>query len=402
VGDIGSLHVRSAEAIASIRGLGSQLKGVIINEAAHLDLAEAWRRVIRPLLMDNQGWALIMSTPNRGTDGGVDEQGVRRVPSYFNTLCEQVKNGYRGEEWAYFTGDARENPKIAASEFQALVAEYPQDSVALQEEVYAKLMPPGTGLAFQEWRDDLHILADEFRLPSHWIVGAGFDWGYWQPSVLVLVAQDEFGRGVAFRERQWTQTTGLQMGRDIAQLCKGLGVQYIASDSSIRGVSGQKGWPNQAEEIQGGILEAWDDPANAPPMLVDVPKDRNSRLARAQLLHRYLRWQADEDGTIPVQGQPALKVARECRYLATSLPKLPPDPLRPEDVDTDADDHGYDALTYYLMTRPQPAEAPQAPRPQDVHPGLDPRTGRRKLPTEPEPIRQHYPKYRPTGPMQRL
>src|SRR5713101_5749325 len=35
----------------------------------------------------------------------------------------------------------------------------------------------------------------------------------------------------------------------------------------------------------------------------------------------------------------------------SSIPKLPPDPRKPEDVDTTSDDHAYDALTYFLLSR---------------------------------------------------
>lgn len=375
----GSLVLRSAENVTSLRGLGKRLIGVVVNEAAHLDLADAWRRVIRPILMDNKGWAYIMSTPNRGADGGVDEEGIRRVPSYFNTLCEEVRAGKRGTDWAVWFGDARENPKIPADEFQALLAEYPEGSVAMQEEVYALLLPPGTGLAFSEWRDDVHVL-DTFTVPRHWRYAGGYDWGYWSPSAFILFAQGDDGATVAVAEKKWTQKLAFEMGQDIARMCQAVApmpVEYIAADSSMWGVQAQKGFPNIAEELQAGINAEWDRAREAgwkgplrAPMLVAIAKGHDSRIAGATLFHRYLKWTAEKDGTILPFNLPRLRFTKACPYLVASIPRLPPSPTDNEDVDTDADDHGYDAARYYLMSRPPLPEAPRAAKSADDHPGL--------------------------------
>jgi hypothetical protein len=393
----GSLVLRSAENVTSLRGLGKRLIGVVVNEAAHLDLADAWRRVLRPLLMDNHGWAYLMSTPNRGTDGGKDEQGSPRVPSFFNALCEDVRLGKRGDDWAVWFGDARENPKIGGEEFHALVAEYPLDSVALQEEVYAQLLPPGTGLVFSEWRDAVHTV-ESVTVPPHWRWGAGYDWGYYQPSCLTIIAQDEDGSAVVMGERKWTQTTGYDMGKQMAETLEPYPVEYIACDSSMWGVQGQKGYPNLAEEVQGGIWEAWTGKAAAP-NLVAVPKGPDSRIARAQLLHRYLKWVPAEDGS--VKEPPRLRFLKRCAYLCASIPKLPPDPVKPEDVLTSADDHGYDSLTYYLMTRPQPADAPVVERPEGLHPGLAARYPHLAHRLTDQPVQPARPRFKPTGRMVR-
>ena len=369
----GALHLRSSENMTSIRGLGKRLIGVVVNEAAHLDLAYAWRQIIRPALADNHGWALIMSTTNSGTDGGTDDQGSRRVPSYFNTLCEEIRAGQRSEDWAEFAGTAEENPKIDPKEFAALVAEYPEGSIALQEEIYARLLAPGVGLAFPEWRDDRHVI-DRFQVPKHWSWVAGYDWGWHQPSVFVLCVIGEEHQVVVMRERKWVKTDGRTMGADIADLCLGMGIrpEYIAADSSIAGVPARKGFGNMGEEIQLGITERWRSRGSplAPPGILYVPKGRESRVARAGLLHRYLKCADAADGTPLV---PRLRLLRECAYCVSTIPKLPPDPQRPEDVDTTADDHGYDALTYLLLTRgplvDAPAETPLYD--EDRHPGID-------------------------------
>lgn len=375
----GGLYFYSAENARAIRGLGKRLKGIVINEAAHLDLAHIWRQIVRPVLADNEGWAIIMSTTNSGADGGKDDQGNAQIPSFFNSLCEQIRAGQRSEEWKEFYGTAEENPKIKGSEFKSLVSEYPEGSTALNEEIYAKLLAPGAGLAFPEWNNE-HIL-EEFTVPSHWEYGAGFDWGYWQPSVLTIVAHGEDHRSVCTSDHVWTRKDGQELGKEIAAVCKALPKPppVIAADSSIWGEQASKGFPNLAEEINTGIARNWPE-QSFPPQLIAVPKGANSRITRANLLHRYLKTPA------------RLKFLKRASHCVSTIPKLALDPKKPEDVDTTGNDHGYDSLTYFLLSRPPLVDAPESMREADTHPGFDrwgerimSRTERRLKQTQMEP-----------------
>jgi hypothetical protein len=62
--------------------------------------------------------------------------------------------------------------------------------------------------------------------------------------------------------------------------------------------------------------------------------------------------------------KPALLIFDTCSHLIRTLPALPPDPHRPEDIDTKAEDHVYDALRYGLEERPWTP-------PQEVSPNRD-------------------------------
>jgi hypothetical protein len=52
---------------------------------------------------------------------------------------------------------------------------------------------------------------------------------------------------------------------------------------------------------------------------------------------------------IAPDGKPWLQVFSNCTNLIRTLPDLPYDPLKVEDVDTDAEDHLYDTLRYGLV-----------------------------------------------------
>ena len=78
------------------------------------------------------------------------------------------------------------------------------------------------------------------------------------------------------------------------------------------------------------------------------PSDRSkgSRVAGKNELHR--RLQVDE-----FTEEPKLVLFSNCINLISQLPSIPLDKKNPEDVDTNSEDHLYDALRYGIMTRPR-------------------------------------------------
>ena len=73
-------------------------------------------------------------------------------------------------------------------------------------------------------------------------------------------------------------------------------------------------------------------------------KGDNTRLAGKMQLHERLRF--DEDGV------PGLYVFSTCKDWIRTVPNLPYDEKKVEDVNTDAEDHDYDATRYFLMDHP--------------------------------------------------
>lgn len=384
----GTLWVRSAVNADAVRGVGKRLGGVIVNEAAHMDLEYVWRSVVRPALMDNQGWALIMSTTNSGLDGNAE----RKTPSFFNRLCQEIydgKRGKRGAEWEVFHGTARDNPKIRPSEFDALVAEYEPDSKQLQEEVHAKLLAGGSGLAFPEWDESLHVLPAAFNPPPHWRWGGALDFGYTANGWFGMFAFGTEGEVYGIDEFYFRQLHAREVGRRIGrltQLVPEFGV--IAADSAMWAKTGLG--PTVAEEVQSGIKEAYRGTGRGVPGLVEATKGPGSRHARKQLFHRYLFARRARDGSVPLWGQPRLKFRETCKHAIRTIPQLPIDPRDPEDVDTTAEDHPYDGTGYLLMSRPPLAPLPAEPRDEHTHPGFDYEAGVRRDPSRDDAPRPRY------------
>jgi hypothetical protein len=78
------------------------------------------------------------------------------------------------------------------------------------------------------------------------------------------------------------------------------------------------------------------------------PSDRSkgSRVAGKNEIHR--RLQVDE-----FTENPRLVFFNTCIETVSQLPAIPLDKKNPEDVDTHAEDHLYDALRYGIMSRPR-------------------------------------------------
>jgi hypothetical protein len=192
---VGALMLRSGdrEAIDSIRGIGKTLLGVIVDEAAWLDLRGALQDVIMLALADNDGWLIIMSTTNAGPDGGYDDTGAPQVPSYFNLLCKEIQDKARSPEWVEFTGTAFDNPTLSPKAIQDLIDEYPPDSPKLMQEVYAALLETGVGLALPGLSEDTHMVP-AFQPPEHWHSWLAFDWGYHHPWTVGHYTIDEDGQ----------------------------------------------------------------------------------------------------------------------------------------------------------------------------------------------------------------
>ena len=362
----GTLHVVSAENIASVRGAGARLAGVIVEEAAWLDLEDALRNVILPALMDNEGWLLLISTTNAGPDGNAEG----RIPSYFNVICEEIRAGERSEEWEEFHFTAEDNPKISAAAFAGLVAEYPAGSPSLRQEVYAELLTGGVGLALEQVSAERHLVPP-YPVPEHWTRFGAFDWGFNHPYVFGDFAADEdgnvvlvdsvWGRGEMPRQIIMRVQLALPAWRQFEYVSAGHDCWH---DHKARG----ENTPTIAEQFYA---------AGIPLIQANV-----SRVTGLNNLRSYLAWQPTDD-TVETLPRFTMMDTPGNRRVLRCLQQMQIDPKRPEDalkVDaspgTGSDgfpvngDDAYDMTRYALASRPVRAQRQRAPRHEHQHPGF--------------------------------
>ena len=207
-----------------------------------------------------------------------------------------------------------------------------------------------SGQVFTEWRNDPAHYEDQrwthvikpFRIPVHWKIWRGYDFGYSRPFSVGWYTADEEGRLYRIKELYGCDGTPNE----------GLKIDPVEQARRIR----------EAEEndpmLKGRVIQGVADPAifnesqgesiaqmqeKHPYYLVWHPGD-HTRLAGKMQMHYRLAFNAE--------GRPMLQVFDTCRHFIRTIPNLVYDESNVEDIDSDQEDHIYDECRYVLMENP--------------------------------------------------
>ena len=216
------------------------------------------------------------------------------------------------------------------------------------------------GAFFDNWSSARNVVAP-FPIPADWTRFRSLDWGSARPFSVGwwAVAGDSMHlgrvtipRGALVRYREWygrgaKPNEGLKMtaegvARGIRAREAGEPIAYGVADPSIFSADGG---PSIAERMFAeGVLWRRAD---------------NARVARGGAMGGWdqlrARISGDEEG-------PGLVVFSTCTDFVRTVPVLQHDPARPEDLDTEAEDHAADEARYACMSRPYAAERPRPAR----------------------------------------
>ena len=98
---------------------------------------------------------------------------------------------------------------------------------------------------------------------------------------------------------------------------------------------------------------AWSRTGASGPTVGEVLTIAGHKLRRADKNRIQGKIQIHERLKLNDNGRPKLQIFKSCPNLIREIQSIPIDPNRPEDVDTKASDHAYDALRYLIMSRPR-------------------------------------------------
>ena len=188
--------------------------------------------------------------------------------------------------------------------------------------------------SFPEFNKDVHIV-EPFELPRNWHKFRSCDWGYSSPACVLWFAIDFDNNLYIYRELYTKKVVADIFAQQVLNLEHNEYIRYGVLDASTWAKRGDIG-PSIAETmINTGCR--W------------RPSDRSprSRINGKLEIHKRLSLRETNDGL-----KPSLFVFNNCLNLIRTLPLLPCDKNNPEDVDTHAEDHAYDALRYGCMSRP--------------------------------------------------
>jgi len=184
--------------------------------------------------------------------------------------------------------------------------------------------------AFPEFSKTTHVV-EPFEIPKGWYKFRAADWGYSSPACVLWFAVDYNNNLWLYRELYTSKVTADIFARQVLELESGEYIQYGVLDSSTWAKRGDVG-PSIAETmIQQGCR--WRQSDRSP----------KSRISGKLEIHKRL---------LVNDKEPGLRVFKNCRNLIRTMSTLPTDKKNPEDVDTNAEDHAYDALRYGCMSRP--------------------------------------------------
>jgi len=188
------------------------------------------------------------------------------------------------------------------------------------------------GAAFAEFTPDVHVIPP-FELPTGWERLKGIDYGYAAESCCLWGAIDPDDKTIIiYRELYRKGLTGEALADTITQM----------EENEIKSIP--------------GVLDtaAWARTGYTGPTIGETLVNKGHKLRRADKnriagktqIHEQLR---QREGA----GRPRLQIFSNCVNLIKELQGIPLSKTNPEDVDTKAADHAYDALRYMIMSRPR-------------------------------------------------
>jgi len=187
------------------------------------------------------------------------------------------------------------------------------------------------GAAFTEFEPAVHVITP-FALPVHWERVKGIDYGYASESCCLWGIMDlNDNTLIIYRELYRKGLTGEELGSIITDM-------ETEDPFSVNGVLDTAAWANTGTTgptVGESLVKAGHKLRRA---------DKNRIQGKIQI-HEYLK--------IRENGRPKLQVFNTCPNLIRELQSIPLSKTNPEDVDTHASDHAYDALRYMIMSRPR-------------------------------------------------
>ncbi len=190
------------------------------------------------------------------------------------------------------------------------------------------------GAAFTEFNRDIHVV-EPFHIPNNWVKFRSCDYGYGSYSGVLWFAVSPSEQLIVYRELYVSKVLATDLADMINELeAEDGNMKYGVLDSSLWHKRGDTG-PSLAEQmIMRGCRFRPSD------------RSKGSRVSGKNEIHR--RLQVDE-----YTEEPRIVFFDTCTNMVSQLPAIPLDKKNPEDVDTRAEDHLYDALRYGMMSRPR-------------------------------------------------
>lgn len=189
-----------------------------------------------------------------------------------------------------------------------------------------------------------HVI-EPFEIPPNWPRYMSFDHGYSKPFSCGWWAVEPV-TGTVYRYKEWYGCVPRQANVGVkitpAEIAEGIvqrEQEEIANNLPVDRIAD----PAIFDKSRGDSVADLMAPSNNH-RGVFFRKGDNTRLAGKLQVHERLRFDPE--------GKPGMYIFNTCTDWLRTVPNLPYSTKKPEDIDTDAEDHVYDDTRYFLMSRP--------------------------------------------------
>ena len=188
-----------------------------------------------------------------------------------------------------------------------------------------------------------HVI-EPFKIPLSWPRYLSFDHGYTKPFSVGWWAIDHEGRAYRYKEWYGCKPRQANVGLELTpeQIRDGI-IERLRDEDENNLYVDAVADPAIFDKSRGDSVADQMGPKDNHRGIVFHRGD-NTRLAGKMQLHERLRF----DST----GKPMMYIFNTCKDWIRTVPNLPYSLKKPEDVDTDAEDHAFDETKYFLMDRP--------------------------------------------------
>lgn len=207
------------------------------------------------------------------------------------------------------------------------------------------------GAFFDTWASARHVVKP-FAVPRNWTRLGAFDWGSAKPFCVQWWAISDgstlpdgrwFPTGAAVLYREWY---GAQRDKS-GQTVPNVGLR-LATDTIAAGIKAREA----GERIDKRVADPACWKVEGGPSIVETMFSTHGIVFQRADNSRIPGWSQMRDRMTGQDDTPMMFVFDTCVDFIRTVPALQHDPTRPEDVDSDMEDHAGDTARYAMMARP--------------------------------------------------
>lgn len=284
--------------------------------------------------------------------GGVGHTWVKRTFVDKGTTPQQMPDTEGGMVRQYLPARLSDNPALLQAD-----PTYIARLQGLGDPLLVRAMLDGdwnivAGAMFGDvWRNERHT-CKPFAIPLDWPIWWGADDGFIAPASVHFLTRDPntktiFTIGEIYRPRMLPREMAGRIERMSRNIMLWHGARKIEPSGELyAGIMDNAAFAETGQDDDRGqqAISRGQQLRNLGLRIDLAEKWPGSRIHRARELHRLLAPNPNDP-----RGLPGIRFFENCTKAIETIPALPRDEKNPEDVDTDAEDHAYDSVTYALQ-----------------------------------------------------